>query len=81
MSVRSRLGLKGEESSSPVGFDPREKGLAWAPPGLPAHKVANILFATQFLFNLAPYILRSITSKLVSCSRCVALFDLIALIQ
>ncbi|XP_076281329.1 four and a half LIM domains protein limpet isoform X5 [Lasioglossum baleicum] len=39
VSVRSRLGLKGEESSSPVGFDPRAKGLAWAPPGLPAHKV------------------------------------------
>ncbi|XP_078038825.1 four and a half LIM domains protein limpet isoform X4 [Augochlora pura] len=39
VSVRSRLGLKGEESSSPVGFDPRTKGLAWAPPGLPAHKV------------------------------------------
>ncbi|XP_054014790.1 zinc finger CCCH domain-containing protein 13-like isoform X2 [Hylaeus anthracinus] len=32
VSVRSRLGLKGDESSSPVGFDPREKGLAWAPP-------------------------------------------------
>ncbi|XP_076247721.1 four and a half LIM domains protein limpet isoform X5 [Calliopsis andreniformis] len=39
VSVRSRLGLKGEESSSPVGFDPRSKGLAWAPPGLPAHKI------------------------------------------
>ncbi|XP_076661916.1 four and a half LIM domains protein limpet isoform X4 [Halictus rubicundus] len=39
VSVRSRLGLKGEESTSPVGFDPRAKGLAWAPPGLPAHKV------------------------------------------
>lgn len=41
VSVRSRLGLKGEESSCPVAFDPREKGLAWAPPGLPAHKVGN----------------------------------------
>nr|XP_034186104.1 trichohyalin isoform X1 [Osmia lignaria] len=39
VSVRSRLGLKGEESSSPSVFDPRAKGLAWAPPGLPAHKV------------------------------------------
>ncbi|XP_076630715.1 four and a half LIM domains protein limpet isoform X2 [Colletes latitarsis] len=39
VSVRSRLGLKGDESSLPVGFDPRKKGLAWAPPGLPAHKV------------------------------------------
>ncbi|OAD60539.1 hypothetical protein WN48_05056 [Eufriesea mexicana] len=39
VSVKSRLGLKGEESSWPVAFDPREKGLAWAPPGLPAHKV------------------------------------------
>ncbi|CAD1479218.1 unnamed protein product, partial [Heterotrigona itama] len=38
-SVRSRLGLKGEESSHPIVFDPRAKGLAWAPPGLPAHKV------------------------------------------
>lgn len=41
VSVKSRLGLKGEESSWPVAFDPREKGLAWAPPGLPAHKVGN----------------------------------------
>ncbi|XP_031847933.1 four and a half LIM domains protein limpet isoform X6 [Nomia melanderi] len=39
VSVRSRLGLKGEESGSSVGFDLRSKGLAWAPPGLPAHKV------------------------------------------
>ncbi|XP_076177271.1 four and a half LIM domains protein limpet isoform X5 [Ptiloglossa arizonensis] len=39
VSVRSRLGLKGEESLLPIGCDPREMGLAWAPPGLPAHKV------------------------------------------
>lgn len=39
VSVRSRLGLKGDESSGPIGVDPREKGLAWAPPGLPSHKV------------------------------------------
>ncbi|XP_020280385.1 prickle-like protein 3 isoform X6 [Pseudomyrmex gracilis] len=39
VSVRSRLGLKGDESSGPISVDPREKGLAWAPPGLPWHKV------------------------------------------
>ncbi|XP_076753220.1 four and a half LIM domains protein limpet isoform X9 [Xylocopa sonorina] len=39
VSVRSRLGLKGDESSCSTPFDPRAKGLAWAPPGLPAHKV------------------------------------------
>ncbi|EZA61018.1 Prickle-like protein [Ooceraea biroi] len=39
VSVRSRLGLKGDESSGPIGVDPRERGLAWAPPGLPSHKV------------------------------------------
>ncbi|KAL6260543.1 hypothetical protein P5V15_008065 [Pogonomyrmex californicus] len=38
-SVRSRLGLKGDESNGPIGVDPRERGLAWAPPGLPSHKV------------------------------------------
>ncbi|XP_029159107.1 uncharacterized protein LOC114931297 isoform X1 [Nylanderia fulva] len=39
VSVRSRLGLKGDESSGPIGVDPRERGLAWAPPGLPSHKI------------------------------------------
>ncbi|XP_024888422.1 prickle planar cell polarity protein 3 isoform X5 [Temnothorax curvispinosus] len=39
VSVRSRLGLKGDESNGPIGVDPRERGLAWAPPGLPSHKV------------------------------------------
>ncbi|XP_008204248.1 prickle planar cell polarity protein 3-A isoform X4 [Nasonia vitripennis] len=40
VSVRARLGLKGDESRDPVGgFDPRDAGLAWAPPGLPLHKV------------------------------------------
>ncbi|XP_018349456.1 PREDICTED: zinc finger protein 850 isoform X4 [Trachymyrmex septentrionalis] len=39
VSVRSRLGLKGDESNGPIGVDPREKGLAWVPPGLPSHKV------------------------------------------
>ncbi|XP_015191095.1 PREDICTED: prickle-like protein 3 isoform X4 [Polistes dominula] len=39
-SVRSRLGLKADESNGLPGFsDPRERGLAWAPPGLPPHKV------------------------------------------
>ncbi|KAM0737256.1 Four and a half LIM domains protein 2 [Formica fusca] len=39
VSVRSRLGLKGDESNGPIGVDPRERGLAWAPPGLPSHKI------------------------------------------
>ncbi|XP_034941041.1 prickle planar cell polarity protein 3-A isoform X4 [Chelonus insularis] len=39
VSVRARLGLKGEDPNNYVAFDPREKGLAWAPPGLPPHKV------------------------------------------
>lgn len=51
VSVRSRLGLKGEESSCPVTFDPRGKGLAWAPPGLPAHKVGNNPFPVRYRFN------------------------------
>ncbi|XP_026671257.1 prickle planar cell polarity protein 3 isoform X5 [Ceratina calcarata] len=37
-SVRSRLGLKGEESPSQT-VHPRSMGLAWTPPGLPPHKV------------------------------------------
>lgn len=41
VSVRSRLGLKGDDSTSPVSFHPRAVGLAWAPPGLPAHKVST----------------------------------------
>ncbi|XP_014467281.1 PREDICTED: zinc finger CCCH domain-containing protein 13 isoform X2 [Dinoponera quadriceps] len=39
VSVRSRLGLKGDESSGPIGVDPRERGLAWVPPGLQSHRV------------------------------------------
>ncbi|XP_057336907.1 prickle planar cell polarity protein 3-A-like isoform X3 [Microplitis mediator] len=39
VSVRARLGLKGEGSNNYIGFEPRDRGLAWAPPGLPPHKV------------------------------------------
>ncbi|XP_046750963.1 prickle planar cell polarity protein 3-A isoform X2 [Diprion similis] len=39
VSVRSRLGLKSDGAGGSVAFDPRDMGLAWAPPGLPAHKV------------------------------------------
>lgn len=43
-SVRSRLGLKADESNGLPGFsDPRERGLAWAPPGLPSHKVIILI--------------------------------------
>lgn len=54
VSVRSRLGLKGEESSCPATFDPRGKGLAWAPPGLPAHKVGD-RFSVRYRFNRPLY--------------------------
>ena len=40
VSVRARLGLKGEEPNTSIVFDPREKGFAWTPPGLPAHRVS-----------------------------------------
>lgn len=68
VSVRSRLGLKGDESSTPVGFDPRSKGLAWAPPGLPAHKVSHfiiikLLFQSQPEFN--PSATRTLLNDLV----------------
>ncbi|XP_015120076.1 uncharacterized protein LOC107043216 [Diachasma alloeum] len=40
VSVRARLGLKGDAGTNNyVGFEPRERGLAWAPPGLPPNKV------------------------------------------
>ncbi|XP_011312452.1 zinc finger protein 845 isoform X3 [Fopius arisanus] len=39
VSVRARLGLKGDGTNNYVGFEPRERGLAWAPPGLPPNKV------------------------------------------
>ncbi|XP_044010898.1 prickle planar cell polarity protein 3 isoform X4 [Aphidius gifuensis] len=39
VSVRARLGLKGEGPNNHVGLDPRERGLAWAPPGLSPNKV------------------------------------------
>ncbi|XP_015605900.1 zinc finger protein 845 isoform X3 [Cephus cinctus] len=39
VSVRARLGLKADSSGGPVPFDPRDRGLVWAPPGLPSHKV------------------------------------------
>ncbi|XP_066602067.1 uncharacterized protein [Prorops nasuta] len=39
VSVRSRLGLKGDEANGSLGSDPRDRGFAWAPPGLPPHKV------------------------------------------
>ncbi|CAG5107553.1 Similar to esn: Protein espinas (Drosophila melanogaster) [Cotesia congregata] len=39
VSVRARLGLKSEGSNNYIGFEPRDRGLAWAPPGLPPHKV------------------------------------------
>ncbi|XP_014235312.1 prickle planar cell polarity protein 3-A isoform X3 [Trichogramma pretiosum] len=39
VSVRARLGLKADETPEPACFDPRDAGLAWAPPGLPLHKV------------------------------------------
>lgn len=61
VSVRSRLGLKGEESSCPATFDPRGKGLAWAPPGLPAHKVGD-RFPVQCRFN-QPLYQQTITVK------------------
>lgn len=48
VSVRSRLGLKGDESNGPIGVDPRERGLAWAPPGLPSHKVNFFLCFLYF---------------------------------
>ncbi|KAK0093062.1 hypothetical protein PV326_014401 [Microctonus aethiopoides] len=39
VSVRARLGLKGDGPNNYIGFEPRERGLAWAPPGLPPNKV------------------------------------------
>lgn len=50
VSVRSRLGLKGDESSGPIGVDPRERGLAWAPPGLPSHKVNIFFYFSSYLY-------------------------------
>lgn len=41
VSVRARLGLKGEGPNNHVGLDPRERGLAWAPPGLSPNKVIH----------------------------------------
>lgn len=46
VSVRSRLGLKSDDSSGSVGVDLKEKGLAWAPPGLPSNKVSTLAFFT-----------------------------------
>lgn len=42
VSVRARLGLKGDGPNNYIGFEPRERGLAWAPPGLPPNKVILI---------------------------------------
>ncbi|KAJ8669112.1 hypothetical protein QAD02_000371 [Eretmocerus hayati] len=42
VSVRARLGLKADEPTREQNggsFEPRDAGLAWAPPGLPLHKV------------------------------------------
>lgn len=69
VSVRSRLGLKGEEFSCPATFDPRGKGLAWAPPGLPAHKVGD-RFSVRYRFN-QPFVVstnyRRVTAKFDDC--------------
>lgn len=37
-SVKARLGLKADDAKEPI-FEPRDAGYAWAPPGLPRHKV------------------------------------------
>lgn len=62
VSVRSRLGLKGEESSCPATFDPRGKGLAWAPPGLPAHKVGD-RFSVRYRFNQPVCCINKLSSR------------------
>lgn len=69
VSVRSRLGLKGEESSCPATFDPRGKGLAWAPPGLPAHKVGDH-FPVRCRFN-QPLYQQTITVKFDDCREAI----------
>lgn len=73
MSVRSRLGLKGEEFSCPATFDPRGKGLAWAPPGLPAHKVGD-RFSVRYRFN-QPFVVstnyRRVTAKFDDCREAI----------
>ena len=61
VSVRARLSLKGEDLIVPIGLDARDTSLAWAPPGLPPHKVSSAKLSIKLysIFSVCVFVYSS----------------------